>query len=98
MTKDEENTRFEAHRKYADIQYLISGQEKIGISPLEKSTVTIPYNEEKDICFLHSDVKNYRLANSEKFFIFFPDDAHRPGMKAGEKEWVKKIVIKVKVE
>ena len=34
MTKDDAN--YEAHRKYADIQYIISGSEKIGVTEAYK--------------------------------------------------------------
>ncbi len=94
-TRDEENSRFEAHRKYVDIQYLISGEEKIGVTALENTTETVPYNSEKDIAFMTAEQNNYRLASPEKFFIFFPDDAHRPCVKANENIKVKKVVIKV---
>ncbi len=34
MSKNEENARYEAHRKYLDIQYVVSGRELIGITPI----------------------------------------------------------------
>ena len=36
-TKPENDTP-EAHRKYIDIQYLLSGQEQMGVGPLEEMT------------------------------------------------------------
>ena len=98
LPKDEDDTRYDAHRKYADIQYLVFGREKIGVVPLEKTKVTIPYDQEKDIVFLESKESNYRIADPACFFIFFPNDAHRPcvGM-AGNKN-VRKIVIKVALQ
>ena len=97
VTRDESDTRLEAHRKYADIQYIISGVEKMGMVALDKTTVTVPYNEEKDICFLDSGKENFLLATPDRYFIFFPDDAHRPCLKAGENTAVKKVVIKVRI-
>lgn len=94
-TRDEEKTRYEAHRKYADIQYLIKGKEEIGVVPFETTTVTDEYIPEKDICFLTSPKDNYRPANADKFFVFFPDDAHRPCKKAAENMQVKKVVVKI---
>ena len=35
MSKNEETTKFEAHRKYIDIQYVISGKEIMNIAPLK---------------------------------------------------------------
>ncbi|MFA5820146.1 MAG: YhcH/YjgK/YiaL family protein, partial [Bacteroidales bacterium] len=37
-------------------------------------------------------------ATPDKFFIFFPSDAHRPGLKVGENSQVRKVVVKVKVD
>ena len=98
FTKNEKETKYEAHRKYADIQYLISGSEKIGVNKLVSSTIVIPYDIEKDIAFYEMAENNYRLANQDMFFIFFPQDAHRPCLKTLENSKVKKIVCKVRVD
>lgn len=98
QTRNEEDTSYEAHRKYADIQYLVTGSEKIGVLPLQKTTVTEPYDAEKDIMFLEADEDNYRLANQEKFFIFFPGDAHRPGAKTENNMQIRKAVVKVRID
>jgi len=98
QTRNEEDTRFEAHKKYADIQYLVSGTERIGIMPLQDTTVTEPYNELLDIAFLDADENNYSLASQENFFIFFPEDAHRPGLKDVENTPVRKVVVKVRID
>src|SRR4051812_33835869 len=50
-TKPREQGRWEAHRHYADIQYLISGSEVMGIAPLGQMTVQEPYVREKDVEF-----------------------------------------------
>jgi YhcH/YjgK/YiaL family protein len=98
ITKNEEEARYEAHIKYIDIQYVIRGKELIGIAPLsEKKEILEPYNETNDIMFLSvNQIKNYK-ATPDRFFIFFPDDAHRPGLKDGENSPVRKVVVKVKV-
>ena len=96
---EEEKAYYESHRKYADIQYLISGKEYIGIVSLSKMQKNIaPYCSEKDISFYSSEEKNNRLADQSRFFIFFPDDAHRPRIKVKESELVKKIVLKVALD
>ncbi|SHF20246.1 YhcH/YjgK/YiaL family protein [Mariniphaga anaerophila] len=97
VSRNEEDVLFEAHKKYADIQYLVSGQEKIGVLPLDKTTVVTPYDDEKDIMFLTADDENYRIAKPGVFFLFFPDDAHRPTVKAGDNETIRKIVVKVRI-
>ena len=95
--KDEAETRFEVHKKYADIQYVIKGREKIGLWPLASAQMIEPYDEEKDIAFFTTLENSYQIATPEKFFVFFPDDSHRPGVRASEGEQVKKVVVKVKL-
>jgi hypothetical protein len=34
LTKNEEDARYEVHRAYIDIQYVVSGKELIGVAPL----------------------------------------------------------------
>ena len=97
VTRNEEDVLFEAHKKYADIQVMISGEEKIGVLALENTTVTIPYDEEKDILFLTGERENYRTAEPGKFFLFFPQDAHRPTVKSAENIPVRKVVVKVRI-
>ena len=97
ITKNEEDARFEAHRKYADIQYVVTGEEQIGVVPLGTTTATEPYVDEKDIVFLSTEAINYRQAVPGKFFVFFPEDAHRPCVKTNENSPVRKIVVKVRI-
>jgi YhcH/YjgK/YiaL family protein len=99
MTKNEADAKYEAHQKYIDIQYVASGKELIGIAPLsQKTEVLEPYDSTKDIEFLTvSNVENH-VATPDRFFIFFPEDAHRPGLKDGESSPVRKVVVKVKVD
>ena len=98
ISKNEEDTRFEAHEVYADIQYVISGKELIGVTPKsELNEITEPYNPAGDIVFM--TVNNFKdcPANPDKVFVLFPDDLHRPGLKDGENAPVKKVVLKVKL-
>ncbi|RTE55386.1 DUF386 domain-containing protein [Arenibacter aquaticus] len=96
-TKDENDARFEAHKKYVDIQYLVFGEERIGISQLKNTTELIPYDNLKDISFFTAKYNNYQIASPSTFFIFFPEDAHRPCVKTGKKSKVRKVVVKVRI-
>ena len=99
MSKNEETTKFEAHRKYIDIQYVISGNEIMNIAPLKTITdVVTQYDSTKDIEFMTSVNVINITASPSNFFIFFPSDAHRPGLKYGVNSPVRKIVIKVKAD
>lgn len=97
VNRDEK--QWEAHRKYADIQMVLTGAEKIGKTQVSKLKVSVPYDPGTDNENLKGKGKFY-TAKPGTFFIFFPGDAHKPGIKvhkgAGQK--VKKIVIKMKVD
>lgn len=86
---------FEAHKKYIDIQYVISGKEFIEYIDASNLKPTIPYNEENDVRFYDSNSYSKKLADSSVVFIFFPNDAHKPGINAGQNDTVKKVVIKI---
>jgi YhcH/YjgK/YiaL family protein len=99
LTKNDEDINYEAHRKYADIQYIISGKEFMGIAPLSsKKDEVVAYDETKDIEYMTVTDGRNLSATPANFFIFFPSDAHRPSLKDGENSQVRKIIIKVKVD
>jgi biofilm protein TabA len=99
QSKNEESAKFEAHRKYIDIQYVITGKEIMNIAQIKTvSEVLNQYDAIKDIEFVAiSNIVNYK-AGSTNFFIFFPSDAHRPGLKDGVNSLIRKIIIKIKVD
>ena len=94
-TKELDSTKWEAHRIYQDIHYVIKGREKIGITPVSSATVIQEYDNSKDIAFYSSKGKFYE-SDPAKFFIAFPGDAHRPGVKTEGYDTIKKIVIKIR--
>src|SRR4030066_683186 len=94
-TKSEQEGKLEAHRKYIDIQYVISGEELMGYVPLGNQQILEPYKEENDIVFFKGD-KSFTKVSAGMFAIFFPEDVHMPGILAGQKSSVKKLVIKVR--
>ncbi len=88
--------RYEAHRKYLDIQILLKGREIIRLADLKKMTEETPYDAEKDILFGSAEGKDYLLREGE-WMVIFPEEAHLPGQAAGEPEEVVKAVVKVPV-
>jgi len=95
-SKEFEASAWESHRKYIDLQYVIKGQETIGVAPVSKATVTKPYSETSDSA--NYDVQGqYYIAMPGTFFLFFPGDAHRPNIKVAGYDVVKKIVIKIRM-
>ena len=96
--KQKEEAFYESHKKYIDIQYVIQGEEIIGLTTLDKVEVKDPYDAEKDIAFYNYEGGNYLKATPDKFFLFFPDDVHRPSLTTGDSVLVKKIVVKILID
>jgi YhcH/YjgK/YiaL family protein len=95
-SKEFEQSAWESHQNYIDLQYVIKGKEKIGVAPLNSLTVTKPYDPAKDGANYSGNGKYY-IATPDEFFLFFPSDGHRPNIKVDGYDKVKKLVIKIKV-
>lgn len=98
-TKIVNESGYEAHRDYIDIQYLIRGEEVINSLPLEYLKETRAYNKEKDAAFYkETNMKPQELQLGNGYFaILFPQDGHMPQLCVSKPENVKKVVLKVKV-
>lgn len=96
LTQSETEKNWESHRKYIDIQYVIKGTENIGFVLEDYLDELSPYDEENDI-EMFSGEGDYVQVNEGEFVIFFPDDAHKPGLMVDGSEEVYKLVIKIKV-
>ena len=95
-TKDD--ALFEAHRNYIDIQYVVEGEEQVGVVDYSVCSVGIEYDEEKDIEFLTCNLSTqYIKIKKGEFLVLFPHDAHKPSIKIDENKLIKKIVVKVKI-
>lgn len=100
-TKSVEDSLFEAHHKYIDIQIILDGNEKMYWCGLENMVEKTKYNLEQDLIFYkHPEVlpESVVLLPNE-FIIFEPQHAHMPGCNSveGKTDTVKKLVVKVKV-
>lgn len=92
-----EKSVWEGHRRFIDLQIMISGREKLGYANIEKIEITENFPENGD--YIGKGEGNYLEFAQGYFSILFPDDAHMPGVNYSEKsEAVKKIVIKIRVK
>jgi len=94
-SKASDDIKWESHLKYTDLQYVIRGEEQIEIAPLSTLDLSIPYNETKDVMHFTGN-GTYYTADPQTFFLFFPNDVHRPNIIVEGFEVVKKLVIKIK--
>lgn len=91
-----EAAKWESHKKYLDIQYVLSGTEQMGYAYITDMEVIQDALEAKD-CIYYAGEGRMLLAKAGTFAIFFPDDIHRPGLMVKQQEPVKKIVVKIKL-
>jgi biofilm protein TabA len=92
--------KFECHRTYIDVQYIVSGEEVIGWAPMGRMTVTEAYDPGKDICFGTVAAGKWTpvFLQAGQLAVLYPEDGHAPKLAAGAPSPVMKIVVKVEVE
>lgn len=96
FTKDD--APYEGHRKYADIQYMINGREKVGVTDYLNCSTIEKYDVDKDIEFLKNNSNDYyQMLEEGEFLVFYPQDAHQPALNPDEKLNVKKVIVKVEI-
>ncbi len=89
---------YESHKNYIDIQYMIKGAEKIGVTDLSNCTTCIEYDSEKDLEFYDINYQEEYIELPEgTFVILYPQDAHKPSIAIDKPSIVKKVVVKVAV-
>ncbi len=88
--------RYEAHRKYADVQYVVSGCERMGYAPLGEVEVMEAYDPEADVVFFTG--KGVMLyVPSGTFTVFLPQDVHMPCIADKSPAPVRKVVVKIRI-
>lgn len=92
-TKPLEQCRWESHYRYADIQYIIKGEEKMGYTNVENTKIE-EADKEKDVMFLEAS-GDFLLVKEGHFAVFTPQDAHIPGIYGTAPQKIKKAVVKV---
>lgn len=89
--------RWEAHRMYTDVQYVVSGSERMGFSNISNARELEPYDAARDVAFFEPG-EDFVTVRAGMFAIFTPDDVHAPCGAAGKPASVRKIVIKAAID
>ena len=94
--KEESKCRMEAHRDYLDIQIPLGDDEEMGWkAQVDCQEVTQEYDEGKDVEFYADKATAKFVVPAGHFAVFFPEDAHQPGIAPG-KEY-RKLIVKARV-
>ena len=88
---------FETHDLFFDIQYIISGKEQFGVCKRD-GLVLKQDNPDNDVKFYEEpELSGSVLLLPGDLIVVAPEDAHKPRCAAGAPEFVRKVVVKVKV-
>ncbi|MDO5552127.1 MAG: YhcH/YjgK/YiaL family protein [Planctomycetia bacterium] len=104
-----DETVLESHRKYIDIQFVLEGEELIGVIPLtDEIPVTMEYDPEKEAAFYSVSAMPFLKTGAKTagrlevhagdLAIFAPNDVHAPSLALGEPCKVVKLVVKCLIE
>ena len=97
-TKEFGEKKFEGHRKFIDIQFVLKGREIIYWANTRGLTPVTEYSEERDH-LSYGDGPAYspiRLSDRQ-FAVFFPGDAHKTGCTWDEPSEITKLIVKVRL-
>ncbi len=90
-----ETAKLECHRRYIDIQLVLSGVDEMGWKALADCHAPLAdYNAERDIRFFADAPATWVATPPGHFCIFFPEDAHAPLVSDGE---IRKVIFKIAV-
>lgn len=96
QTKPAQGRLPEAHRKYIDLQVVMSGDENIGWAPLSTlKQETEEFSKGGDIGFYSGDIQIWVTLKAGHFALLYPEDAHLPCAQVHGQSDVCKIVFKI---
>ena len=92
------NCKFEAHKKFIDIQMLLEGEERLDYTPVKGLNISEVYDEKRDVMFFENPSKlvDSVILTPYKFAFINTWEAHKPQISTGFKH-VKKVVVKIPV-
>ena len=94
-TGDDASKRFEAHEKYLDIQYVVSGEERCYVDQTANFEIEEDQRPDKDMIFLQDRKADSVLLTPGMFAVLLPQDGHKPGCVGTSAGKVKKVVLKM---
>ena len=94
----EDHPLFEGHRKYIDIQFVLSGLEYVEVAAPSACALETPYAEDKDIEFFTCHGSKVTMVWGEgDLGIFYPQDLHKPAIGCDEGGLIRKILVKIRI-
>ena len=98
LTKARAEGFFESHRKFIDIQVVVSGEELLEVSEISRLVVSEDLTPGKDLIKYQTPVAPSVLRlRAGEVAVFFPADGHMPSLAVSAPSLVYKTVVKVPV-
>lgn len=97
VTKPIEEAQFEAHRKYADLQIVLKGEEYIAWNRLADLTEVLPYDPERDVQKFTGQNTHKMKISEGMAYICFPWDGHQAVFHVDQPLHFTKAVIKLEL-
>ena len=97
LTKPIEIGKWEAHKRYIDVQFVIKGIEIMGYSNISVMQITEQYDKNIDCMFLEGKGDFFKV-HEGSFVVFTPVDVHMACIANEKPQKVKKVIVKVQMQ
>lgn len=97
ISKPESECKYEAHKKYIDVHYIVKGVEGIATADVSKLTAEAVFDEDNDIGFYTGEEEGRYFLKEGDFMVCYPSDAHKVAMMQKSPQPISKVVVKIKV-
>ena len=99
VTVEADTKKAESHEKFLDVQFLVSGRERLGFTKNTGNYKVAEHIKERDLIFYESvEAEGWIESRPGCFCVFFPSDIHRPECISGESAKLRKVVVKVSTD
>ena len=96
-TRPYEEADFEVHRKYIDIQVLVSGMEYVEYADITDLNTKVAFDEEKDLELMEGIGSKIQI-KPDTFYILYPADGHKPCCHENAPTKYKKVLAKIRID
>ena len=96
-TIPQEESFFEAHRRYLDIHIMVEGEERVDVNRPEDLKLT-DAQEGNDFYAYQGEIWHSTVLKPGEFLVVFPGDAHRIKVQVDGPKTVSKAVFKVCID
>ncbi len=99
-TKAQTDARFESHRRYADLQYVVSGEETLWVCSTSDMSALSAFDVEKDVGkYRDADPHVVLKLTPGTYALFMPNDCHKASFTPKNElhSDIVKVVVKIRI-